>query len=242
MLRDKIFALLVTKYPGAAKKFLGLLATQIAKKVTEESKIEEAITSLDEITPISDLAADFQKEADRRITDAKKEWEKKNPAKGAGDSEGDDEEEDDDSSGSQGQGTKKKSPGKTPAWAEALIKSNEVLNQKVEALTTEKAQNSIQTKLAEKLKDKVPAKFYAGRALPAKEEELDDHVAAIEKDYTEFKQDLVNQGLLVNGGSPLTSSSGGSTGKEKSDIKAWAEKKQQQQQPAAASPPATTKT
>lgn len=208
---NQILAKLVAKYPGLSKAFLGLLAKQMATKVTEESGIDAAIAELDNAPiTVQDLAAEFQREGDRRVTDAKKEWEKKNPPKPLDPPKPDDPIKDDP---------------EMPAWAKTLIKSNENLQKDITALTKDKAQSTIQTKLTEKLKDKkIPSSYYAKRALPEKEEDLDAFATEIETDYTAFKQELVNEGLVTGtpaggGEQSLTKSSG----KEEAEIKAWAE-------------------
>lgn len=173
-MREKILAQLVSKYAGVSKNALGLLADKLAKKVTEESGIEQAITDLDNAYPITEFAADLQREADRRVGDAKKEWEKKNPP------------------------TPPKldnppindppKPDEMPAWAKTLV--DQVAN-----LTKEKAHGTIQAKAKELLKD-VPEVIWKGRALPENEDGLDGFVQEVTKDYNDYKQDQINKGLM----------------------------------------------
>lgn len=175
-MREKILAQLVIKFPGVSKQFLGLTADKIAKKVTEESGIDQAITDYDNAVSISELATDFQKEADRRVGDAKKEWEKKTPPKPAPKTkEG---EEDDDTPPAD----------KMPAWAKGLMES-------VTALTREKAQTTVKQKASELLKE-VPAEFWNGRAIPDKEDDLQTFVESVTTDYGTFKQGLIDKGLM----------------------------------------------
>jgi len=213
-MRNKILAELVKKFPGLSKTFLGLIADKMAPKVTEESGIDQAITDFDNAVSIKDLATEFQKDGDRRVSDAKKEWDKAHPKKDKEETEEETEEEETDKGK---KGKTKKPSDEPPAWAKALM-------QQVQTLAKDKTATSIQTKLADKLKDKVPASYYAGWALPEKEEEFDDFVAKIETSYTEFTQELTNKGLLSTvppaGGNGEVKASG----KEEADIKAWAEK------------------
>src|SRR5690606_341046 len=151
-MREKILAQLIAKYAGVSKRFLGLIADKLAKKVTEESGIEQAITDYDNAASITELAADFQKEADLRVGDAKKEWEKKNQPKK--DNDKTDEEEEDDPPPAD----------KMPAWAKALV-------EKVDGLSKKETVVLVKTKATELLKD-IPATFWKGRTIPDKEEDL----------------------------------------------------------------------
>lgn len=189
MLKDKILAKLVALYPGLSKEVLGLIATQIATKVTEESGIDQAITDYDNAASIKTLAEEFQKEGDRRVSTAQKEWEKKNPTKKPGKTDKPEENKEDETA--------------------VLLKT---LLEEVKTLKADKAQSSIRDKIKEKLKDaKIPEKFYAKWALPEKEEEVDAFVESITSDYTSFKQEMINQGLMQE--TPPENGSGGSSNK-----------------------------
>lgn len=182
-MREKILAKLHEKFAGLSKNALGLIADKLAKKVTEESGIDQAIMDFDNAVGVKDFADDLQRESDRRVTEAQKEWEKKNP--------------------------KPPTPPKTdeppkpgediPAWAKALT-------DQISTLTREKVQTSIRSKAAELLKE-VPESYWKGRALPEKEEDLQGFVDTVNKDYGDFKQSLIDQGLMA-----ATPPSGGGTG------------------------------
>jgi hypothetical protein len=201
-MREKILAQLVIKFPGVSKVFLGLWADKMAKTVTEETAIEGAVSELEKLpVSISDLAAEFQKEGDRRVTEAQKKIKPTEKTEGPK-PEGTTTPQDD-----------------APAWAKTLI-------EKVTRLETEKTQNTLKTKAAEKLKE-VPASFYAKRALPEKEEELDAFVTDVQTDFTAFKQDMANKGFAQtskpNGSAAVT----GGANNVVSDIKAWADQGKQ---------------
>lgn len=208
MLKDKILAQLVTKYAGVSKKALGLIADKLAKKVTEESGIDQAITDFDNAYPITDFAADLQREGDSRVGEAKKEWEKKTPPKK-------------DPPKTEDPNDDPPKPDDMPAWAKGLM-------EQVSAIAREKNQGTIKSKAKDLLKE-VPETFWGGRSLPEKDEDLQTWVDGVSKDYEAFKQTLVDQGLMSatppagGGGTP------GADGKvnEKTidaDIKAWADK------------------
>lgn len=203
-MKEKISAELVKKFPGLSKKFLGLLADKLATKVTEESQIEGALAELDNSPiPITDLATEFQKEGDRRVTDAEKEWKKKNPPKPEGkteDPKSDDPPKNDD----------------VPEWAKALL--NEV-----KTLKREKVQGTMKEQLKAKLKD-VPESYYAKRALPEKEEDLEAFAEEVKADYSAFEGELVEKGLMSTK-RPVDGNGGpANTAAVDADIKEWANK------------------
>jgi len=207
-MREKILAQLITKYAGVSKTALGLIADKLSKKVTEESGIDQAITDFDNAIPITEFAADLQREADRRVGEAKKEWEKKNPPKPSDPPKQDD--------------PPKPTGDEMPAWAK-------VLHDQINTLTKEKVQGTMKSKATELLKE-VPASYWGKRALPEKEDELQVFVDEVKTDYTAFKQEQIDAGLMV-----ATPPAGGGSGDgakitpaaEKAidaEIKEWAEK------------------
>lgn len=192
MFRDQILAQLRAKFPGASAKFLGRIADKIAKKVTEESQIEGAITELENAdVPLSELIQEFQAEGDRRVTEAQREWKKKNPGQ---------------QQQQESNNPEKKEPptgDEPPAWAKSLI-------EEVKTLRAEKTQTSMKAKAAEKLKD-VPADYYSEWALPEKEEDLDGFVEKVQTKYTAFKQSLANEGFSQTS-KPASGAAGGTGG------------------------------
>jgi hypothetical protein len=210
MLRDKILAQLGAKFPGVSKKALGLIADKLAKKVTAEDGIDQAITDFDNAVSITEFANDLQREGDTRVGEAKKEWEKKNPPKPTDPPKPDQPPTD----------PPPNDPNAVPAWAKQLI-------DQVGTLTKEKTLGTIQSKAKELLKE-VPEAFWNGRALPEKEEDLQTFVETVNKDFNALKQTFVNDGLM----SATPPAGGGGTGSgdgkinEKvidADIKAWAD-------------------
>lgn len=151
--------------------------------LTEVADHDTRIDELNELSPFSDLAKLDDKV---RTLESKTRQSKQGPKTGSDEPDDAPENKDNDD---------------MPAWAKALMET-------VNALKSEKAQTAMKAKIAEKLKDKVPEKFYAGRALPEKDEDLDSFIAAVEQDYTDFKQELTNQGLMTNAGAPATGTVG----------------------------------
>lgn len=199
MFKDKILAELRKKFPGLSAAMLGLIATKLAEKVTEETAIEGAITELDNLPiPITEFAKMLQTEGDRRVTEAEKKWKKTTPKP-------EDTKEDVDDI-----------PDDTPSGK--LFKK---LQQEIADIRKEKNQATLTEQLHAKLKEKkIPLQMAKGVVLE-KAEDLDAVLASIETEYTDFKQELVNQNLMVE------APKGGSNHTQKpeamdADIKAWA--------------------
>ena len=205
-MREKILAQLKAKFSGVSQKALGLIADKLAKKVTEESGIEQAITDFDNAISIVEFANDLQREGDTRVGDAKKEWEKNNPKTSAANP------------------PKQEDPPKNdevPAWAKALT-------DQIATLTRERNQGTIAGKAKDLLKD-VPAEFWNGRTLPEKEEDLQTFVETVTKDYNALTQSFVNKGLMSAtppaGGGGESAAAGQVNNKQlDADIKDWADK------------------
>lgn len=194
-----------TKAAGAnlSQKRIDAFADRLHKKnpdVKDDAEHDTLIDALDELVVFADVA----KEDDRvRTLEAK-------ASKQQG---GTDDEPGDDSDKSKGK--RKTGDDDMPAWAKSLV-------DEVKTLRAEKTQGTIKSKLAEKLKDKVPAGFYDEWALPEKEDDLDSFAEKVEKKWSDLKQENNNHGL-VNTSVP-GSTSGPKTDNVDADIDAWASK------------------
>ncbi|WP_343302855.1 hypothetical protein AAHN97_15015 [Chitinophaga niabensis] len=186
MLKEKILAELKKKYSGLSNEFLGFLAEKMAVKTTEESQIEGAISELEK-SPISvtDLAAEFQKEGDRRATGAsnKKEAELKEKYNLV---------------------EKKAEPPKPPTppnpepGKEGNTEIAELKTMVLELSKTlaEKDAKATKDSLFAKLKGKNPEKkipdmFFEGKVVE-KEEDIDKVYADVEAAYTAAKQHFID--------------------------------------------------
>lgn len=178
-----------------SQKRIDAIADRLHKKnpeLTNEADHDEKIDDFNDLQPLTDIA---KGDDHIRTLEAKT---KGQPQPQPGD---EDDDANDDPLPAKGKG-KKKDADEPPAWAKGLIET-------VSALTKEKTQTSMAAQVAAKLKDKVPPKYYAGRALPEKEEDLDAFIETVEADYTDFKQDLINQGLMSSSEAPKGGSGGG---------------------------------
>lgn len=197
---QKIFAKLAELHPGLHKGFLGFIAKQLEAKITEENQIEGAIAELDKQIPIKQAAEEFQKEGDRRVTDAKKVWELNPPKKPDPDPV-----------------KKVDPPDDTPAWAKALIAE-------VGELRKEKILGTMKQRAAEKLKD-IPEFIWAKRLIPEKEEDLPGFIDDVTNDWNGFKKEQIEKGLM----SATPPAGGGGEAKltdkaVEADITEWADK------------------
>lgn len=178
----QIQAKLEAKFPGLSKVFLGLIAAQMATKVTEESGIDAAIAELDN-APISItiLASEFQKEGDRRVTDAEKTFKAKYKIP---------------------EPPTPPTPADPPKPVEGETETDKLLKQvlqEVAALKSEKVASATTAKAVGILKEKkVPESYYQigidGRTFKD-EAEAEAYAAKVVEAYTAFNQQQVNDGL-----------------------------------------------
>lgn len=194
-----------TKASGVnlSQKRIDAYADRLHKKnpdVSDEAEHDKLIDSLDEMVSFADTAKE-----DDRVRTLEQKAKQTAPKDEPGDDDDDDSKPDPKTKGD-----------KTPKWAKDLM-------QEVQSLKAEKAQGTIKSKVAEKLKDKVPESFYAEWALPDKEDGLDDFITKVETKWTGFKQEQVNAGLMSD------KAPAGGSGKPAeqaldADIKGWGDK------------------
>jgi hypothetical protein len=200
-MREKILAQLIAKNPGVSKVILGFIADKLAAKVTEESQIEQAITDFEAQLPVKDFADHFQKEGDRRVTEALKK--QKSPA------------------ADPKPGEEPPAPGQEPD-TNPLAKQIEELTKQMTSLLTQQKQGTIIQDLHKKLSEaKIPLSFIKGRTIDP-DKSVDEQFADIQGDYTALKQDLTNDGFSQNtppgGGAVQTNT------EVEQSIKDWANK------------------
>lgn len=172
-MEEQILTALKTKYKnlGFGEKALSGVAAFLAQTVTEEDGIEPAVTGAEL------LLKAFQSDIDARVTSAVSKAKSEQKPEQAPPAEKKPEKKDDE----------------VPTWAKGILDRLDAFEKK-EARTTLVSQ--AKAKLAEK---KIPESFLRGRSLELQSEaEIDNLVASIEADYTAFRQDLVNQGVIVN--------------------------------------------
>lgn len=190
-MKQAIFAKLVLKYPGLPKAYLGTLAEKLATKVTEESKIDEIITSL-ETLPISveDMAAEFQKEGDRRATEAVEAHKKKNPTP-----------PDPNNPTPPAPPTDPKAPA-PPAGESELEKKFRLMEEKLNKMESDKTIGSLREQLNAKLTEKKISAILAKNIVLTPETDLDVIVTGLEADQKELMQNSVTTSLKTNNFKP----------------------------------------
>ena len=175
-MEEQILTALKTKYKnlGFGEKALSGVAAFLAQTVTEEDGIEPAVTGAEL------LLKAFQSDIDARVTSAVEKTRKElKPA--------------DPNPADQKPADPPKPGDDIPAWAKGLM-------DKLEALEKREVKSSLVGKAKAKLAEKkIPESFLRGRSLDIESEaDIDNLVASLEADYTAFRQDLVNQGVIVN--------------------------------------------
>ena len=169
-MKDKILTALKTKFQnlGFTEKAFGGVADYLSATVTEETQIETAIVG------VEPLLKAFQGDVDARVASAltkqKAELERK-PA----------------------ESPKPAEPTKddVPPWAKAMM-------EKLETFEKKEQQAALSAKLTAKLKEKGVADSFLKHANLAvtSEADIETVAATVEKDWVDFKQDLINQGLF----------------------------------------------
>ncbi len=194
-MKDKIIAAIKAKFPDVnlSAKRLDAIADKLTPKVTDENEIDAQIDVYNDYNPISEIA-----KTDDTVRDLKGKLKTAPKAP--------------DTQSSSTTTTTETVPDEAPAWAKALIESNQQLSQKLASMEKEKQVSTMQQKLSahEKLKGISPV-FFKGRALPEKEEDLEAFVDGIKTDYDSFKQESNNE-ILIGGTKPVGGTAG-QTGK-----------------------------
>jgi len=179
-MKEKILALLKAKAAGVANEVLTGVAAWLAATVTTD---EDAATAVDGVLP---LLTTLQSENDRRVTAFQQEnttlKDEITKLKGKTPKKTDDTPPDD-----------------VPAWAQSLIDTNKTLLSQMETLKTENMGKVHQQTLIAKLKEaEVPEKFYTpaikGRTFKD-ETEITAFAEEIKTNYSDYAQDLADQGL-----------------------------------------------
>lgn len=191
-MKEKILTFLKTKLQGVPDNYLLGVADHYSKTVTEETQIETTFT--DGVIDFIKLNADyFQVEGDKRATEAAKTALKKYQEKHGLDENGKPIKDTTKGKTKEVEDTEKNDQ---PEWAAELAQ----LKEKLENMEKEKAANALieKVKAHDKLKS-IPASFLKGRNLiPKSEDEIDQLAASVEADYTAFKQEMAEKGVVIS--------------------------------------------
>ena len=218
-MKEKIFQFLKTKLPGVQETYLKGVADEYGKTITEEAQLETVLTA-GVIDAIKVSANHLQTEGDRRATEAGKtaleNFRKKHNL---------------DENGKPISQEPPKTEPNEPEWFKTYREKNDqekkALQDKLEGFEKSKVKGDLAAKVKAKLSEKkVPESYLVGRSLDVEsEEQIDQLVATIEKSYTDFKQDLVNQGVVIE------VPQGGGGGGDKSSIDDYLKEKFPENEP-----------
>lgn len=186
-MKEKIFAALKTKYNGVQDAILNRVAGKLSETVTTEDQVQ---TAVDGVTFQNVLESYGDYRATEASNSAVTNYEKKHGIK--------------DGKAIQqpnpGGDPNPKAPEDAPDWAKAIIQQNQELSQKVANFEKKGVQENLIGKVQKILSDKkIPTSYLKGRTIEIENEDQIETVASqIEKDYAEFKQELVNTGTVVD--------------------------------------------
>ena len=197
-MKEKLLALLKTKFPGVQDATLDRIATKKAETATDEAQIQTVVDGID-------FASIIQSETDYRVTEASRSavinYEKKHNLK----------------DGKTVEPPKPADPPKPdpakpgeeiPAWAKQLLDENKKLNDIVSGITKGQQVTSKQTQALETFKkSKVPEKLHqkwVNRIDYDSDVSIEDQVKALEAEYTETHQEIITksvaEGQFIPGG------------------------------------------
>lgn len=180
-MEEKILSQLKTacgQNTSISDKTLQIIAHRIAANVTEESQIEAAIEIEKPILQAIDGNINFvAADAVKKVKPIEKTIEKK---------------------------TEEKIDPNEPDWFKSYREKQEqettALKNKLESYDKEKAQSQLNGKITAKLKEKgIPESYYKGRNLNIESEDgIDQLISDIDTDYSGFKQELAEQGVIIS--------------------------------------------
>lgn len=209
-MKVKLLSALKTKYNnlGFGDKAFDGVADYLSKTVTEENQIETAISG------VEGLLKAFQGDIDK-VRGEKTELQKKYDELEKNKSDKKDDKKDD-------------SNPDEPAWFKAYREKQETeqtaLKQEIEGFKKKETQTGYSEKLKTALKEKnIPEGYYSKRNLVIEsDEQLQTVTAEIESDWTNFRQDQINAGVMIDVPAP----SGGNSSDFISKMQAINEKKE----------------
>lgn len=174
-MKEKILSALKNKYKnlGFTEKTLEQVSEYLGQTVTEETGIEPAVNGAEL------LLKSFQSDIDKRVSDAvaKAKAEGKPPEQ---------------TTTSQPNNQSKQNED-IPAWAKIIM-------DRFDGIEKQQRQTGLLSRVKSKLTEKrIPESYYRSRTLSLESEtDIDKLVTEIEADYTAFRQDLVNQGIIIS--------------------------------------------
>jgi hypothetical protein len=190
LMKEKLLALLKTKFAGVQDATLDRIATKKSETVTDEAQLKTIVDGIN-------FADVLQSETDYRVTEAQKtavaNYEKKHKLKDGKIVE--DPKPADPTPGDPKPGDPKQE--ETPAWAKALIAQNKQLADTVASITKGQQVSSKQSQALELLKkSKIPEKLHGkwiNRINVESEIALEDQIKELETEYLDTHQSIIAQ-------------------------------------------------
>lgn len=189
-MKSKILAKLKEKFSGLPNDYLETIAVLLAATVTEEEKIDDAITSA---SPMIDASFKWaQSDTDRRVTAAvktnsdnlKKEVKEKHGIDLDTAPKRDDKTQSDD----------------VPAWAKGLIEKVGTLSEKINQTETERNMATHREKLVSIFKEKQIPETYYRKAIDGRsfkdDTELNSFADGVVGDFEEMKKGFSSEGMI----------------------------------------------
>jgi hypothetical protein len=197
-MKEKIVLFLKTKLTGVQESYIQGVAEHYSKTVTEDKQIETTFT--DGVIDLLKLNAGLlQSEGDKRATESAKTALKNYQDKHGLDENGKPIED----KKPVGRPKKDADPDE-PSWFKEYRTQKDTeyaeLKTKLEKAEQEKTSAALieRVKAHEKLKD-IPVSFFKGRNLiPKSEAEIDQLAESINVDFTGFKQEMANKGVVIS--------------------------------------------
>ncbi|WP_372932432.1 hypothetical protein [Mariniphaga sediminis] len=194
-MKEQLLALLVAKFAGVPKATLERIAEKKAGSVTDEAQLQSIADGID-------YGQIVQSEVDSKITDANKKaiqnYETTHKLKDG-----------------KPVSTEPVEPGNqkpddiSAIVANAVKSAVEPLQQKIESFEKKDTQNTYLGKVKSTLSEKkIPESFWGKRTIDVEsDEQLSAVVSEIETDWTNFRQEQINEGVMIDkpassGGSP----------------------------------------
>jgi len=208
-MNEQLFASLKTKFEGVQDAILRRVAEKYGRDLSETASEDEITGVVENVTFQNVLESYGDSRANEAANTAVSNYKKKNSNTKK--------------TGQEQQNQTTKVPDDAPDWAKSLISQNQELQKKIEGLESkERTKSFVQTAREKLIKDKkVPESFFKNRPIEVKDEsEIDTVVEQISGDYSAFRKDLVNQGLLSE--EPKESLGGNSGSSVDKDIEEWA--------------------
>jgi len=207
-MNEQLLALLKTKFEGVQDAILKRVAEKFGKNISETATEEELQGVVEGVTFQNVLEFYGDSRANEAANTAVVNYKKK---------------QGNETQTGQQQNQPTTLPDDTPEWAKSLIQQNQELSRKIEGLEKKERDKSLIETIRDKLtKDKkVPVSFFRNRPIQVSDEsEIDSVVDQIAEDFSAFKKEMVEKGIVTE--EPKRSFGSSSDKQIEQEIEEWA--------------------